>query len=110
MTTQQENYMESRLTAYREYLEAEDERWIETDVLEALEEEEKKERERLDDERPSLRGAAYKAHMKKFLKDTEKELYERFKEIYDAENEKLIDKYRRELEKEVMGEEENWYE
>lgn len=113
MTTQQENYINSKLEAYRGYLETEDERWIEGEVLKELEKKEEKERERLDGmiatERIALSGREYEAHMKKFSKDAKKELYGHFKAIYDAENEKFLEGYRRELEKEAVGGEENWY-
>ena len=39
MTTQQENYINSKLEAYWGYLETEDERWIEGEVLKELEKE-----------------------------------------------------------------------
>ena len=60
--------------------------------------------------RIALSSREYEARMKKFFEDTKKELYKHFKATYDAENEKLLDKYRRELKKEIEGEEENWYE
>lgn len=100
MTTQQENYIESRLEAYREELEDKAVDWIERKVENALEEAEEKEGVRAS-ERLNLRGAAYEAHMKKFLEDTKEELEEHFKAESDEENEKLIEEYRRELESEV---------
>lgn len=105
MTTQQENYIESRLEAYREELEDKDVDYIENKVQDALEEAEEKERERIDDlnaqERLSLHGAAYEVHMKKFLEDMEKELYEYFKSECDKENDRLVNEYREKLESEV---------
>lgn len=97
-TAQQENYINSRLEAYRAELEEKDSDWIEGKVGDALAEAEEKERERLEYEEPSLRGAAYEAHMKKFLKDTENELYEYYKAECDKENDRLVEEYRKELE------------
>lgn len=105
MTTQQENYIESRLEAYREELEDKSVDWIERQVENAIEEAEENERERIDDlnaqEKLSLHGAAYEAHMKKFLEDTKKELEEHFKAESDEENDRLVEEYRKELESEV---------
>lgn len=105
MTTQQENYIESRLEAYREELEDKAVDWIERKVENALEEAEEKERARIADlnamQKISLYGAAYESHMGKFIEDTKKELEEHFKAESDEENEELIEEYRRELESEV---------
>lgn len=105
MTTQQENYIESRLEAYREELEDKDTDYIEGKVQDALEEAEEKERERIDNlnaqEKLSLHGAAYEAHIKKFLKDIEKELHDYFKAECDKKNDRLVNEYREELESEV---------
>lgn len=49
MTTQQENYLESRLEAYREELEDKDAGYIESKVQDVLEEAEEKEKERIGD-------------------------------------------------------------
>lgn len=48
-----------------------------------------------------MHGAAYEVHMKKFLEDTEKELYEYFKSECDKENDRLVSEYREKLESEV---------
>lgn len=105
MTTQQENYIESQLETYREELEDKDVDYIEDKVQNALEEAEEKERARIDDlnaqEKLSLHGAAYEAHMKKFLEDTEKELHDYFKAECDKENDRLVSEYRAKLESEV---------
>lgn len=110
MTTQQENWIESQLERYRERLENEDIDWIERQTEKALEEAETKEAERIADlnaqEKLSLHGAAYEAHMKKFREDTEKELYEHFKAECDEENQKKLDEYREELEREAETESE----
>lgn len=100
MTRQQENYIESRLEAYREKLEDKDVDWIQRKVENALEEAEEKEGVRASEDL-KLRGAAYDSHMKKFLEETEKELHEHFKAECDEENEKLIEEYRQELESEA---------
>ena len=111
MTTQQENYIDSQLERYLEELEDKDVFWIEEKIEDALEEEEEKERERIDDlnaqEELSLHGAAYEAHIKKFREDKEKELYEYFKAECDKENERLLQEYREELEKEMEEESES---
>lgn len=99
-TTQQENYISSRLEAYRAELEEKDSDWIKGKVGDALAEAEEKERERLEYEEPSLRGAAYESHMKKFLEDTENELFEHYKGECDEENDRLVEEYRQELEHE----------
>lgn len=105
MTMQQENWIESRLEAYREELENKSVDWIQRKVEDALEEAEEKERERIDDlnarEKLSLHGAAYEAHMGKYVKETEKELYEYYKAESDKDNDELIEEYRRELEAEA---------
>ena len=85
MTSQQENYIKSRLEAYREELEDKAVDWIERKVENALEETEEKEGVRAFEEL-NLRGAAYDAHMKKFLEDTKSELEEYFKAESDEEN------------------------
>lgn len=100
MTTQQENYIESRLEAYLEELEDKAADWIQQKVENALEEAEEKEGVRASEDL-NLRGAAYDSHMEKFLEDTKKELEEHFKAESDEENNKLIEEYRRELESEV---------
>lgn len=100
MTTQQENYIESRLEAYREELEDKAVDWIEQEVLQILEEQEEKEGVRASEDL-HLKGAAYEAHMKKFLEDTKKELEEYFKAIADKTNGEKIEECRRELESEV---------
>lgn len=97
-TTQQENYINSRLEAYREELKEKDSAYIEAKVGEDLEEAERKKRERLEYEEPSLRGAACEAHMRKFLEDKENELYEYYKAECDKENDRLVEEYRQELE------------
>lgn len=105
MTTQQENWIESKLKAYLEELQNKDVDYIENKVQGALEEAEEKERERLDDlnaqEKLSLHGAAYEAHIKKFLEDKEKELYDYFKAECDKENDRLVSEYRAKLESEA---------
>lgn len=105
MTTQQENYIESQLEAYWEELESKDADYIEDKVQDALEEAEEKERERIDDlnaqEKLSLHGAAYEAHIQKFLKDKDKELHDYFKAECDKENDRLVNEYREKLESEV---------
>lgn len=100
MTTQQENYIESRLEAYREELEDKAVDWIQHKVENALEEAEEKEGVRASEEL-NLHGAAYESHMEKFLEDTKKELEEHFKAESNEENDKLIEEYRKELESEV---------
>lgn len=108
MTSQQENYIESQLERYLEKLEDQDIDYIERKIEDALEEAEGKERERIDDlnaqEKLSLHGAAYEAHIEKFRKDTENELYEYFKAECDKENQRLLQEYREELEKEMESE------
>lgn len=100
MTTQQENYIESRLEAYREELEDKAAEWIQDEVNKVLEDQELAEAERASEDF-HLKGAAYDAHMKKFLEDTENEMYEYFKSISDKDIQKKLDKYREELESEV---------
>lgn len=105
MMTQQENWIVSRLEAYHEELENKSVDWIQGKVEDALEEAEEKERERIDDlnawGKLSLHGSARESHMKKFLEDTEKELYEYYKTESDKENDELVEEYRRELEAEA---------
>ena len=111
MTTQQENCIDSQLERYRERLEDQDEDYIERKIEDALEKAEEKERDRIDYlntvKRLSLHGAAYEAHMEKFRKDTENELYEHFKAECDKENDRLLQEYREELEKEMEEESES---
>lgn len=104
MTTQQENYINSRLEAYRRELEVLDAGQIEREVLGALEAAELEERERLEADEPELRGADYEAHMEKFRKDTEKELFDYYKGEHDKENYALVEEYRLELERELEAE------
>lgn len=100
MTTQQENYIESRLEAYREELEDKAVDWIQGEVDSVLEDQERAEAERASEDL-HLHGAAYEAHMKKFLEDTEKELHEYFKGISDKDIQKKLDECRKELESEI---------
>jgi len=100
MTTQQENYIESRIEAYREELELKAEDWIRGEVETAMSDQEQAEAERATVDL-HLHGLSYEAHMKKFLEDTEKETYNYFKDISDKEICKKLDEYRRELESEV---------
>jgi hypothetical protein len=105
MNTQQENYIESKVLEYREYLDEKSLEWIEDSVREELELEEQKEGERLDElvaneDKDALFGAARTSYMKKFLKDKEKELFNEYKAEADEENDKKADEYRQELLKE----------
>jgi hypothetical protein len=102
MTTQQENYIESKVLEYREYLDEKSLEWIEDSVRDALEIEEQKEEERLEElvamqDSEALYGAARTSYMKKFLKDKEKELYKEYKAEADEENDKKAEEYRQEL-------------
>lgn len=67
MTTQQENYIESRLEAYREELQDKAADWIQDEVDKVLEDQEIAEAERASEDL-HLHGAAYETHMKKSLK------------------------------------------
>lgn len=105
MTTQQENYVESEVLKYREYLDEKSLEWIEDSVRDELEIEEQKVEERLDElvsneDKDALFGAARTSYIKKFLKDKEKELFNEYKEKADEENEKKAEEYRRKLIKE----------
>ena len=107
MTTQQENYINSGLEAYRRGLEEKDEHQIEGDVQAALAEAEEKEWERIGDMistgRIDWSDEECEAHMKKFLEEAEGELWSRFKAECDEENETLLEKYRQELEMELAA-------
>lgn len=104
MNTQRENYIESRIDSYREKLMEELMEDIEKDVLEDLEKEEQEEILRIEDMnaqgKSTLHGAAFDKHIKKFLENKKKELYD----YYLRENENYIQKklgeYRKELEQE----------
>lgn len=105
MTTQPENYIESRLTAYREELEEKGKAWVQWEVNNAL-----KDQEICESERASvdlhLHGEAYVAHMKNFMEDTRKEMEEYFKAISDKNIARQTDEYRQKLKAEIEGEEE----
>lgn len=94
MTTQEENYIESKLDAYREELfekwEFDIEDTISTD-LETLEEEEISRIEELNaNGETKVYGAALEKHIKKFLNSKEDELFEHYKKEAEKEIDKLV--------------------
>lgn len=98
MTTQQENYIESRLEDYYEKSKAERIDDIESAVLSELEILEEKEREIAEQ---TLHGAALESHMKHFIKEKEKELFDSYMEEFELEMQEELNQYRDELLKEI---------
>ena len=97
MTTQQENYINSRIEAY--YEECRDKRmeWIEKESQYYLEEEELKEREYCEGK---LFGAALEAHIKKFLENEEEEFFQYHMQEFEEEIAPELEEFRKELEAE----------
>ncbi len=105
MTTQPEDYIESRLTTYREELEDKARAWVQWEVNNVL-----KDQEICESDRASvdlhLRGEAYAAHMKNFMEDTKREMEKYFKAISDKNIARQIDEYRQKLKEDIADKEE----
>lgn len=97
MTTQQENYINSRLEAF--YEECRDKRmeYIEKISEEYLEKQELQERETCEGK---LFGAALEAHIKHFLKNEEEEFFKYHMQEFEEEIAPELEEYRKELEAE----------
>lgn len=97
MTTQQENYINSRLEAFYEESRNKRMEHIEEISIEYLEEQEIRERESCEGK---LFGAALEAHIKNFLKNEEEEFFKYHMQEFEEEIAPKLEEYRKELEAE----------
>lgn len=97
MTTQQENYIESKLEEF--YNKRRDEYliYVENEITDIVEREEEKEAEKCEGK---LFGAALEAHLKSFAKAKEDAYYKEYMEKFEEDISKELEEYRKKLEAE----------